>query len=180
MRRAVLELASSRPIWRVTPRAIRDIRRAFGRGWEIVNVTAATRSDGDGGGGSPRAIRAMRGAEVYFGFGVSPEIARAGLGTLRWAHSAAAGVGSSLTPELDATGARFTNSRAVHAEPMADWVIAAEPDAVVPRLPAQVVVGGGAIAESRSTGATRGCWRGYGRRNWGSGPLPSPSPTARD
>jgi len=66
----------------------------------------------------------MRGAEVYFGFGVPVEIARAGLGTLRWVHSAAAGVGSALTPELDATGARFTNSRAVHAEPMADWVVA--------------------------------------------------------
>src|SRR6185503_464999 len=43
----------------------------------------------------------------------------------RWAHSAAAGVGSSLTPELAASGASFTNSRAVHAEPMADWVVAA-------------------------------------------------------
>lgn len=67
----------------------------------------------------------MRGAEVYIGYGVAPEIARAGLGTLRWAHSGAAGVGSSLTPELRATGARFTNSRGIHAEPMADWIIAA-------------------------------------------------------
>jgi phosphoglycerate dehydrogenase-like enzyme len=67
----------------------------------------------------------MRGAEVYLGFGVSPAIARAGMGTVRWVHSAAAGVGSSLTPELAETGAAFTNSRAVHAEPMADWVIAA-------------------------------------------------------
>ncbi len=67
----------------------------------------------------------MRGAEAYLGFGVSPTIARAGLGSLCWAHSAAAGVGSSLTPELAATGAAFTNSRAIHAEPMADWVLAA-------------------------------------------------------
>jgi phosphoglycerate dehydrogenase-like enzyme len=67
----------------------------------------------------------MRGAEVYMGFGLSPAVARAGLGSLRWAHSAAAGVGSALTPELAATGAWFTNSRAVHAEPMADWVVAA-------------------------------------------------------
>jgi phosphoglycerate dehydrogenase-like enzyme len=91
----------------------------------VVNVTAVAQSDGDGGGGSGAALRAMRGAEVYMGFGVSRAIARAGMGTLRWAHSAAAGVGSSLTPELAATGARFTNSRAVHAEPMADWVVAA-------------------------------------------------------
>jgi phosphoglycerate dehydrogenase-like enzyme len=90
-----------------------------------VNVSAVTQSDGDGAGGAPAALRAMRGAEVYVGFGLSPKIAQAGMGTLRWAHSAAAGVGSSLTPELAATGARFTNSRAVHAEPMADWVLAA-------------------------------------------------------
>lgn len=67
----------------------------------------------------------MRGAEVYVGFGIPRSIAQAGLGSLKWAHSAAAGVASSLTAELAATGARFTNSRAVHAEPMADWVIAA-------------------------------------------------------
>ena len=125
MRRAVLELVSGRPIWSVTPAVIRAIRRAFGRGWKVINVTTLAESDGDGGGGSPAAVSAMRGAEVYMGFGLAPAIARAGLGTLRWAHSAAAGVGSALTPEFAATGARLTNSRAVHAEPMADWVIAA-------------------------------------------------------
>ena len=31
-----------------------------------------------------------------------------------------------------------------------------------------------------STGAIRGCWRGYDRRNWGSGPLPWRSRMARD
>jgi phosphoglycerate dehydrogenase-like enzyme len=66
----------------------------------------------------------MHGAEVYMGFGMAPSIARAGLGSLRWAHSGAAGVGSALTPEFRATGAKLTNSRAIHAEPMADWVIA--------------------------------------------------------
>ena len=121
----MLELASSRPIWRVRPAAVRAMRRAFGAGWRILNIGALAQSDGDGGGGSPEALRAVRGAEVYVGFGVPGTVARAGLGTLRWVHSAAAGVGSSLTPELAATGARFTNSRAVHAEPMADWVVAA-------------------------------------------------------
>ena len=125
MRRAVLELVSTRPIWSVTPASIDAIRRAFGRGWDVVNVTALAESDGDGGGGSADAVAAMAGAEVYMGFGLARTIARAGQGTLRWAHSAAAGVGSALTPEFAATGARLTNSRAVHAEPMADWVVAA-------------------------------------------------------
>ncbi len=107
------------------PADIRAISKAFGRGWKVVNITEVARSDGDGGGGSAEAVVAMKGAEVYMGFGLAPEIARAGLGTLRWAHSAAAGVGSALTPELAATRARFTNSRAVHAEPMADWVVTA-------------------------------------------------------
>jgi phosphoglycerate dehydrogenase-like enzyme len=107
------------------PSALRAIRRAFGPAWQVVNIRAVTQSDGDGGGGSAATIRAVTGAEVYFGYGVAPRVARAAAGTLRWAHSAAAGVGSSLTPELRATGARFTNSRGVHAEPMADWVVAA-------------------------------------------------------
>lgn len=125
MRRAVLELVSARPLWGVTPAAVRAIRRAFGRGWQVINITSLAQSDGDGGGGTADAVRAMRGAEVYMGFGVAPAIASAGKGSLRWAHSAAAGVGSALTPELAATGAMLTNSRAVHAEPMADWVVAA-------------------------------------------------------
>jgi phosphoglycerate dehydrogenase-like enzyme len=125
VRRAVLELASPRPIWQPKPHHIRQIRRAFGPGWQVINIASLAQSDGDGGGGSPRAVRAARGAEVYVGFGLDRAIAGAGLGSLRWAHSAAAGVGSALTPELRATGAAFTNSAGIHAEPMADWVIAA-------------------------------------------------------
>jgi len=51
-------------------------------------------------------------------------IASASKGTLRWAHTATAGVGSSLA-HLAGSGAVLTNSAGVHAEPMADWVIAA-------------------------------------------------------
>ena len=49
---------------------------------------------------------------------------RAGQGTLRWAHTAAAGVTSSI-PHVVGTGIVLTNSAGVHAEPMADWVIVA-------------------------------------------------------
>ncbi len=125
MRRVVVDLVSPRPLWSITPHAVAAIRRAFGRGFEVVEVSATTSSDGDGGGGSPEAIAAARGAEVYLGYGVPPAVARAAQGTLRWAHSAAAGVRATLTPELLATGAALTNAKGLHAEPMADWVIAA-------------------------------------------------------
>jgi phosphoglycerate dehydrogenase-like enzyme len=120
-----VDLVSPRPMWSVPPGTLAAIRRAFGPGFEVVAVRSATSSDGDGGQGSPEAVAAARGAEVYIGYGVPRAVAEAATGTLRWAHSAAAGVRGSLTPELLATGAMLTNSRGVHAEPMADWVVAA-------------------------------------------------------
>ncbi|MGH7606879.1 MAG: NAD(P)-dependent oxidoreductase, partial [Gemmatimonadales bacterium] len=70
------------------------------------------------------ALGAVRNAEIYLGFGVSADVVQTGRGTLRWVHSGTAGVGSSL-PHLVGTGIVLTNSAGVHAEPMADWVIAA-------------------------------------------------------
>lgn len=125
MRRVVVDLVSPRPVWSVTPDAVAAIRRAFGRQFELVTVDAPASSDGDGSAGSAEAARAARGAEVYVGFGISREVATAAAGTLRWAHSANVGVGASLTPELLASGAAFTNSRGILGEPMADWTVAA-------------------------------------------------------
>lgn len=125
MRRAVLDLASPRPVWSVPDATVEAVRRAFGRGWEVVRVAALSSSDGDGGAGNAEAVRAAPGAEVYAGWGVPPAVVAAARGTLRWVHTAAAGVGASVTPELRASGARLTNSAGVHAEPIADWVVAA-------------------------------------------------------
>lgn len=125
MKRVVVDLVSPRPLWTVTPEAVAQIRRAFGRGFDVVEVKAIAPSDGDGGAGSAEAAAAAKGAEVYLGYGVPRSVAQAARGTLQWAHSAAAGVRATITPEFLATGARLTNSRAVHAEPMADWVVAA-------------------------------------------------------
>jgi phosphoglycerate dehydrogenase-like enzyme len=124
VRRAVLDLKARRDVWRLPPWAAREIRSAFGRGWRVEEVKSWADSDGDGGR-SAAARRAVRGAEVYIGFGITPDVAAAGQGSLRWVHSAAVGVGGSLSPELRRTGARFTNSAGVHAEPMADWTVAA-------------------------------------------------------
>ncbi|HEY2825789.1 MAG TPA: NAD(P)-dependent oxidoreductase [Gemmatimonadales bacterium] len=124
MRRAVLDLKARRDVWRLPPWAVREIRRGFGAGWQVEELAAFADSDGDGSG-SLAAARAVRGAEVYVGFGIAPDVAAAGRGSLRWVHSAAAGIGASLSPALRATGARFTNSAGIHAEPLADWTITA-------------------------------------------------------
>ncbi len=125
MRRVVIDLGSSRPVWRAPPGSLEAIRRALGDGWDVVEVRSPASSDGDGASGSAEAVKVAQGAEVYLGWGVPSGVARAAQGSLRWAHSASAGVLASLSPEFLATGAVLTNSRGVQAEPMADWVVAA-------------------------------------------------------
>ncbi|HXV86494.1 MAG TPA: hypothetical protein VD793_07330, partial [Gemmatimonadales bacterium] len=105
-------------MWRVPRATVEAVRRAFGSAFDVIQVRTPASSDGDGGSGSPEAVRAARGAEVYVGWGVSRDVAAAARGTLRWAHSGSAGVGASLTYEFRASGARLTNSRGVYAEPM--------------------------------------------------------------
>ncbi|MGH7701364.1 MAG: hypothetical protein ACREMJ_12705, partial [Gemmatimonadales bacterium] len=125
-RRLVVDLASPRLAWRVPAAVVASIREALGPGWEVVEVRAPAVSDGDGGAGSAEAAGAARGAEVYLGYGVPAGVVQAGRDTLRWAHSGTAGVGASLPPLRGAgAGIVFTNSAGVHAEPMADWVLAA-------------------------------------------------------
>ena len=123
-RRIVVDLASPLAAWRIPPAAAQAIRRALGPGWDVVLVEAPAASDGDGGSGSPEAVAAARGAEIYVGYGVPAGVVAAGRDTLKWAHSGTAGVGASL-PHLVGSGVVLTNSAAVHAEPIADWTIAA-------------------------------------------------------
>jgi len=125
MRRAVIDLVSTQPVWSVPDAAVARIVRAFGRGWEVVAVREPSPSDGDGAGGSTAGVRAAAAAEAYLGWGVAPAVVAASGGSLRWAHTAAAGAGGSITPELIASRALLTNSRGILAEPMADWAVAA-------------------------------------------------------
>ena len=69
-------------------------------------------------------MAAAHGAEVYLGHVVPAGVAKAGRGTLRWAHTVTAGVAPSL-PQVAGTGIVLTNSAAIHAEPIADWTLAA-------------------------------------------------------
>lgn len=125
MRKAVVDLASVHPAWSVPAASLDAVRQAFGDGWE-VRVDPAPQSNG----GvvlcrSGDDDFAFSGVEVYLGWGLPRKVVRGASGTLRWAHSGAAGVGNSLTAELRESGATLTNSRGIHAEPISDWVIAA-------------------------------------------------------
>jgi phosphoglycerate dehydrogenase-like enzyme len=87
-------------------------------------ISAPTISDGDGGTPpSSEVLEAIADAEVYFGFGISPSLFAAAR-RLRWVHSAAAGVGGLLFPEMLASAVTVTNSAGVHAVPMAEQVLA--------------------------------------------------------
>jgi phosphoglycerate dehydrogenase-like enzyme len=123
-RRLVVDLASPRVAWRIPPLAVQVIRDALGAGWEVVQVQAPATSDGDGGSGTEAAVAAARGAEIYLGYGAPANVVQAARGTLRWAHSVTAGIGASL-PHVKGTDVVLTNSASVHADPIADWAIAA-------------------------------------------------------
>jgi phosphoglycerate dehydrogenase-like enzyme len=124
-RRLVVDLASQRPVWRPPEDFLRSLTAAGGDGWQVTAIAAPSNSDGDGAGTSPEAVAVAAGAEVYIGWGIPEAVVEAGRGTLRWVHTAAAGVGGSLTPALRSSGAVFTNSAGMHAEPIAEWVVAA-------------------------------------------------------
>lgn len=121
----MVDLASPRAAWRIPKARVAEIRSALGKEWEVAEIAAPAVSDGDGayGSGSPESIAAARGAEVYVGYGLPKGVAEAGRDTLRWVHSGTAGIGGSI-PHLAGTKIVLTNSAGVHAEPMADWVIA--------------------------------------------------------
>jgi len=120
-RRLVIDLASPHAAWRVPATAVSTIQAALGPGWEVVEVAVPTAS---GGPGTLEAVAAVCGAEIYLGHVVPAGVVEAGLDSLRWAHTVTAGVAPSL-PHLRGTHVVLTNSAGVHAEPIADWVIAA-------------------------------------------------------
>jgi len=123
-RRIVVNLRERRPIWDAPAWALDAIRAAVPGDWECSVLPDPADSRGDGGGVSGEVLDAVRGAEVYLGYGVPRELFLAARDTLRWAHSGAAGVAGSLYPEMLASDVILTNSARVHAEPIADTVLA--------------------------------------------------------
>jgi phosphoglycerate dehydrogenase-like enzyme len=120
----VLDLSATSRNWALPPDGEARVRRATPPGWEVVRVTAATSSDGDGPeGGSDEAARLVAAAEVYFGFGFTADLLAAAR-QLRWVHSAAAGVGKLLNSGIEKTDVLVTNSAGIHGAPIAEFVVA--------------------------------------------------------
>jgi phosphoglycerate dehydrogenase-like enzyme len=119
----VVDLAATSRNWALTPEGERRLVEAAPAGWRVHVTRAPTSSDGDG---PPRpsdeVMGAVRDAEVYFGFGM-PRPLFLQAAELRWVHSAAAGVGSALYPEMVASHVLFTNSAGIHAIPIAEYVV---------------------------------------------------------
>jgi len=123
-RRLLLDLAATSRNWALPPDSARRLREATPPDWEVLEVSAATSSDGDGPAlGSDEAVRLIADAEVYFGFGFSNEL-NAAARKLRWVHSAAAGVGNVLGTGIERTDVLLTNSAGVHGAPIAEYVVA--------------------------------------------------------
>jgi len=122
-RRLVVDLAATSRHWSLPPWGADAIRVAASSGWDLHFVTAPTISDGDGGGGiTQEVLEAAREAEVYFGFGLSPQLFAAAP-RLRWVHSAAAGVASLLFPAMRSSDVRLTNSAGVMGDTIAEHVV---------------------------------------------------------
>lgn len=109
---------------RVPQWAAERVTAAAPDGWEVVHIASPSKSIGSGSNmASVETLAAIAQAEGYFGYGVPAGLLQAAP-QLRWVHSAASGVGASVTPELRASGVVFTNSAGVYGEPMADTVLA--------------------------------------------------------
>ncbi|MES2176964.1 MAG: D-2-hydroxyacid dehydrogenase [Gemmatimonadota bacterium] len=123
-RQLVVDLAATSRNWALTPEGEARIRAEAPPGWDIDVVSAPTSSDGDGPpGGSSEAQRLIANAEVYFGFGITPDLFQAAK-ALRWVHSAAAGVGNVLKSGIADTSVALTNSAGIHGPPISEFVVA--------------------------------------------------------
>lgn len=124
MRRLVVDLNSTAPTMALPAWGAERLRANAPSGWEVVVIQSPTESSGDGTNTvSDETMAAVATAEAYFGYGLPAALVGAAP-HLGWAHSASAGVGKSITPELLQRGLVFTNSAGVYAEAMADSVLA--------------------------------------------------------
>ena len=110
--------------WTLTNEAEKRVRDEAPPGWDVYFVRAQTSSDGDGPrGSSDEVMHEIPKADVYLGFGI-PRPLFVAARQLRWVHSAAAGVGNALYPEMLAADVLLTNSAGVHAIPIAEYIVA--------------------------------------------------------
>lgn len=121
--RLVVDLRATARAWSLTDEGAAVIRSSAPPGWTTHIVESSTISDGDGNASpSAEVMREIADADAYVGFGMPRRLFLAAP-RLRWIHSAAAGVGSLLFPELASSDVLLTNSAGVHAVPMAEHVL---------------------------------------------------------
>jgi phosphoglycerate dehydrogenase-like enzyme len=119
----VADLAATSRNWSLTPEARARIEAATPSGWRAHFISAPTVSDGDGGSPpSSEVLDKVADAEAYFGFGLSRAVFDAGR-SLRWVHSAAAGVGAALFPEMVSSDVVLTNAAGIYGKPIAQHVL---------------------------------------------------------
>lgn len=120
----VVDLQDRRPVWSLPGWARDKIRSAAPHGWSVAFMRTPADGSGDGSlRAPPELLDAVADARVYMGYGVPAQVLE-GAGQLEWAHSAAAGVGSSLGAAMLDRDVLFTNSAGVHGPPMAESVMA--------------------------------------------------------
>jgi phosphoglycerate dehydrogenase-like enzyme len=123
-RKLVVDVNASSRNSAMPPEGEVRLRESLPEGWDMYVVRALTTSEGDG---PPRpsdeVMEAIVDAEVYFGFGI-PLLLFQEARKLRWVHSAAAGVVSSLHEPMRSSDVILTNSAGVHAIPIAEYAVA--------------------------------------------------------
>ncbi|MBM7775518.1 phosphoglycerate dehydrogenase-like enzyme [Actinokineospora baliensis] len=123
-----MDLWDRRPAWRVPEATVRALEDLLPAPWSVRCVRGDTNGVGDGGRASAATVDAVRGAEVYIGYGIARETflaATAEPGSrLRWVHSAGVGVRASLFPEMITSQVVLTNSRTVQSQAMAETAMA--------------------------------------------------------
>ena len=120
----VADLRAQQARWAITPEAEARLRASTPNGWTVRMVSAPTSADGDGGKKpSDEVLTAVRDADAYFGFGMARPLFDSAP-KLRWLHSAAAGVGSLMFPEMRDSPVIITNSAGIHAVPIAEQALA--------------------------------------------------------
>jgi phosphoglycerate dehydrogenase-like enzyme len=125
-RRLVVWIHSPRyPTWSIPADTLRRLRDIAGPGWDVESIAIEAVASGDGVSSVPdEVLRAVEDAEIYMGFGIPDAVVRRG-GELRWVHSAAAGVRTSLEGPLGQSEILFTNSAGIYGPPLAEWTIGA-------------------------------------------------------
>lgn len=110
MRHLLLGLFHETEAWRIPDAEVARLHAEFP---DLVIARAASKGD--------LRARAPE-AEILFSWAPGEELVRAA-SRLRWIHAPAAGVGAYLTPAVLERGLRLTNSRGVHAIPIAEHTL---------------------------------------------------------